>query len=77
MKNWDGKRNQTFYLCFDLFSIIMVADHVICDHDLRKRLEMIVKLLDSLCVILHKMKLPVILQVTADKAMIEEWYSAR
>ena len=33
---------------------------------------MIVKLLLSLCVIVHKTKLPVILQVTADKAIIEE-----
>ena len=62
-----------FYLCFDLFSVIMVVDHGIYDHDLRKEIKMIVKLLLLLCVIAHKIiKRLSILYVTASETMIKE-----
>ena len=51
----------------------MVADHGTCDYDLRKEIKIIVKLLLSFSIIvLIMIKFVVILQVKADKTMINE-----
>ena len=63
-RHYDGKLKRKFYSCFDLFSEVMVADHDICDHDLRKEIKMLAKPFD--------MKHLAILQVTASKAVIKE-----
>ena len=71
VKQYDGKLEQTFCEYIDPFSEIMVADHGICNHDLRNEIELLVKHLFSFPVAtFNMMKLLAILEDEAGKTMI-------
>ena len=71
VKQYDGKVEQTFCEYIDPFSEIMVADHGMCNHDLRNEIEVLVKHLFSFPVAtFNMMKLLAILEDEAGKTMI-------
>lgn len=71
VKQYDGKLEQTFCEYIDPFSEIMVADHGMCNHDLRNEIEVLVKHLFSFPVaIFNMMKLLAILEDEAGKTLI-------
>ena len=66
---YGGKRKLKCCRYFHLFSVIMVVGHGICDLDLRKRMEILVKTLLSL-VVVGMMKFLAKAQVKASKTII-------
>ena len=75
MRNTMMENKKSFTNISVFFSEIMVPDHDLSNHDLRKEINIIAKCLSLFSVLVFDMKLLVILEATAGKTIIKESHS--